>query len=104
MKHLVRFRDCEGPAAGCSERGHVVSGDGIVRHQHYGVVVTHCPRRAQNGPGAFKAARIDYRQTVAIAGHGRRYLSLSNGLRALRSVRRTGTAPNPSSRRMPFTR
>lgn len=79
------------------ERFQFAPGNRVVRFDHYSMRIAHGPCRAQGGPGTFHAARMDDDRV----GH-RAYLP--NGFLALRSVNRTGTAPKPSSLRMPLTR
>lgn len=56
------------------------------------VILAKCPGKADCGPGTPHPARIDAPRHE------------SNGFFGARSVRRTGTAPNPRSRRMPLIR
>lgn len=53
------------------------------------------------GPRAWKSA---CRQCFKSPQSGRRAAYLSNGFRVERTLSRTGTAPKPSSLRMPLTR
>jgi hypothetical protein len=79
------------------ERFQFAPGNRVVRFDHNSVRIAHGPCRAQGGPGTFHAARVDDDRI----GH-RAYLP--KGFLALRSVSRTGTAPKPSSLRIPLTR
>jgi hypothetical protein len=79
------------------ERFQFAPGNGVIRFDQNRAGIPHSPCRAQGGPGTFHAARMDDDRF----GH-RAYLP--NGFLALRRVSRTGTAPKPSSLRMPLTR
>lgn len=71
--------------------------DGVIRTQQYGFMGPQGARRTQSGPWATHAARIDLDQRRVCA-------HFPNGFFAERSIRRTGTAPKPSSRRIPLMR
>lgn len=89
-----RAGDGEGPSLLRRQRTQFAFGDRIVGADGDGGGLPHRSRRAQRGPRAFHAARVD-REGFA---------HLPNGFFALRRVSRTGTAPKPSSLRMPLTR
>ncbi len=91
---MRRFDDGEGPSLLRRQRAQFGFGDRIVGANGDGGGRSHRPRCAQRWPGAFHAARVDRKG----------FAHLPNGFFALRKVSRTGTAPKPSSLRMPFTR
>lgn len=56
---IFQFFGAARPAACLGKSGHVSEGDRIVGKEREGMSITHCPRRAQHGPRAFQAARIN---------------------------------------------
>ncbi len=56
---IFQFFGAARPAACLGKSGHVSKGDRIVGKEGEGMSLTHRPGRAQHGPRAFQAARVD---------------------------------------------